>query len=130
MSGPQLFDASLRTTQHPVDVATVGVGSHLSRDPGGQPGERLGQRAFHPEDALEVRQAHLHLLAERRATVRLLGSQQHSGLAQFLALGALIIGGVIVVAILAMSRSVPLVVVCSDSVVTKTSAAGSSRSMI
>src|SRR3954452_12428340 len=85
MSGPKLLDAALWTTQHPVDVAAVGVGGDLRRDPGGQARGRLGQRTFHPEDALEDREAHLHLLAERWATgVRLLGGQQHPALGRFL----------------------------------------------
>src|SRR5215208_5439355 len=84
MSGPKLLDTALRTTQQPVDVEPVGVGGDLRHDPGGQPSERLGQRALHPEDALEGSEAYLHLLADWWATVRLLGGQQHSGLGQLL----------------------------------------------
>jgi hypothetical protein len=85
MSGPKLLDAALWTTQHPVDVAAVDVGGDLRRDHGGQARGRLGQGTFHPEDALlENRQTHLHLLAERWATVRLLGGQQHPALGRFL----------------------------------------------
>src|ERR687898_2145199 len=62
MSGPKLLDAALRTTQQPVDVEPVGVGGDLRCDPGRQPSERLGQRALHPEDALEGSEAYLHLL--------------------------------------------------------------------
>src|SRR5215213_6043363 len=84
ISGPQLLDAPLRPAQQPVDVEAVGVGSHLRRDPGDQPRKRLGQRPIHPEDALEGREAHLHLLADWRAPVCLLGSQQHPAPGQFL----------------------------------------------
>src|SRR5215212_11587251 len=84
ISGPKLLDAALRTTQQPVDVEPVGVGGDLRRDPGRQPSERLGQRAFHPEDALEGREAYLHLLADWWTTGRLLGGQQHPALGQFL----------------------------------------------
>jgi hypothetical protein len=43
-SCPQVPDAALRTTEHRVDVAAVGVGRYLRRDAGGQARERLGQR--------------------------------------------------------------------------------------
>src|SRR5215204_1417094 len=76
-SGPKLLDAALRTTQQPVDVEPVGIGGDLRRDPGGQPSERLGQRALHPEDALEGSEAYLHLLADWWATVRLLGGRRN-----------------------------------------------------
>src|ERR671911_3208996 len=79
MSGPKLLDAALRTTQQPVDVEPVGVGGDLRCDPGRQPSERLGQRALHPEDALEGSEAYLHLLAHWRGTVRLLRWQTHPG---------------------------------------------------
>src|SRR5215208_5469631 len=82
ISGPKLLDAALRTTQQPVDVEPVGVGGDLRRDPGGQPSERLGQRALHPEDALEGREAYLHLLAHWWATVRLLGGHRNSDLGE------------------------------------------------
>src|SRR5215208_1307504 len=84
ISGPLLLDAPLRPAQQPVDVEAVGVGGHLRRDPGDQPRKRLGQRPIHPEDALEGREAHLHLLADWRAPVCLLGSQQHPAPGQFL----------------------------------------------
>jgi hypothetical protein len=43
-SCPQVPDGALRTTEHRVDVAAVGVGRYLRRDAGGQARERLGQR--------------------------------------------------------------------------------------
>src|ERR687898_3005987 len=61
-SCPQLLDAPLRTTQHPVDDERVGVGCHLRRDPGDQPHQGLGQGLPDPEDPLEARTADLHLL--------------------------------------------------------------------
>ena len=82
--GPQVLDAPLRPAQQPVDVATVSVGCYLRRDLGRQAGERLGQRAIHPEDALEDRKAHLHLLADRQAPVRFLGGQEDDAPRQFL----------------------------------------------
>src|ERR687898_3660886 len=81
-SCPQLLDAPLSTTEQPVDVTTVGVGRHLRRYPGGQAHERLGERPVHTEDALEVREAHLHLLADRWAPIRLFGSEQDAALGQ------------------------------------------------
>ena len=81
-SCPQFPDSALRTTQQPVDVATVGVGSHLRRNPGGQAHQRLGQRPVHTEDTLESREAHLHLLADRRSPMRLFGRQQDAVLGQ------------------------------------------------
>ena len=39
-SCPQLLDLPLRTTQHPVDVKSVGVGRYLRRDAGGKPHHR------------------------------------------------------------------------------------------
>src|SRR5215218_6495530 len=61
VSCPQLLDAPLRTTEQPVDVTAVGVGCHLRRYPGGQAHERLRERPVHTEDALEGREAYLHL---------------------------------------------------------------------
>src|SRR5215208_1435286 len=84
ISGPQLLDAPLRPAHQPVDVEAVGVGGYLRRNPGDQPRKRLGQRPIHPEDALESREAHLHLLADRRAPICLLGSQHHIANGQFL----------------------------------------------
>ncbi len=84
ISGPKLLDAPLRPPEEPVDVETVGVGRHLRRDPGDRSRERLCQRPVHPEDPLEGREAHLHLLAYRRPPVRLLGGQQHAGPGQIL----------------------------------------------
>ena len=81
-SCPQVPDAPLRTTEQPVDVATVGVGCHLRRDPGGQAHQRLCERPVHTEDALEGRESHLHLLADRRAPIRLYGSEQDTALGQ------------------------------------------------
>src|SRR5215217_526539 len=81
-SCPQVPDAPLRTTEQPIDVAAVGVGCHLRRDPGGKTRERLGQRPVHPEDALEGREAHLHLLADRWAPIRLFGRQQDAAFGQ------------------------------------------------
>src|SRR5215204_6315132 len=68
-SCPQLPHAALGSSQQPVDVEAIGVGRYLRRDPGGQPSERLGQGAVHPEGALERRKAYLHLLPRRWAPV-------------------------------------------------------------
>jgi hypothetical protein len=82
MSCPEFLDASLRPAQKPVDVAAVGVGCHLRRDPGDQTRERPGQRSAHAEPTLEGREAHLHLLAYRRPPVGLLGRQQDAGVGE------------------------------------------------
>ena len=39
ISGPQLLDLALRTTQHTVDEKTVGIGGDLGCDPGRKPYE-------------------------------------------------------------------------------------------
>src|SRR5215217_2051444 len=83
-SCPQFFDAPLRPAQQPVDVAAVGVGCYLSGDPGDQTPQRLGQRPVHPEDTLEGREAHLHLLADRRAPVSFLGGRRNLKQKKFL----------------------------------------------
>ena len=62
ISGPQLLNAALRTTQQTVDEETIGVGCHLRRDPGGEPHEGGRQRLLEVELALETRQRYLHLL--------------------------------------------------------------------
>src|SRR5215207_10161201 len=82
MSGPQLLDAALRTTEQAVDVETIGVGRHLRRDPGDQAHKRLGKRPVHTEDALEGREAHLHLLADRWTPIGLFSRQQDAALGQ------------------------------------------------
>src|SRR5215213_8625827 len=77
-SCPQVPDAPLRTTEQPVDVAAVGISRHLRRNPGCQTRERLCKSLGHPEDALEGRQAHLHLLADRWTPIRLFGRKQYA----------------------------------------------------
>src|SRR5215204_1324661 len=81
---PQLLDEPLRPSEEPVDVQAVGVGGHLLSDPRGQPHQRGRQRLAHPEDPLERCEAHLRLLADRRATLGALGLKQHAGLGQLL----------------------------------------------
>jgi hypothetical protein len=61
---PQLLDAPLRTSQHPVDREGVGVGRYLRRDPGGQPHEGGRQRLAEAEYPLQAGDGDLHSLPE------------------------------------------------------------------
>jgi hypothetical protein len=63
ISGPQLLDATLRTTQQTVDQEAIRVGCHLRRDPGDEPHEGGCQCLLTVELALEARQRYLHLLS-------------------------------------------------------------------
>src|SRR5215203_1526533 len=78
-SCPQVPNAPLRTTKHPVDIAAVGISRHLRRDPNGQTRERLCKRLVHSEDTLEGREAHLYLLADRWTPIRLFGREDEAG---------------------------------------------------
>src|SRR5215210_2387664 len=76
-SCPQLLDAALRTTQHPVDEKTVGVGRYLGRYPYGQPNERGGQALSETEGPFEAGDGDLDLLPEPRSSRTGFAANQH-----------------------------------------------------
>ena len=81
-SRPQLLDVTLRTTQHPVDEKSVGVGADLRRYPGSQPNERGGQSLAQTEDSLEARKSDLYVLPHSVAPLGWLGGQKDADLGQ------------------------------------------------
>src|SRR5215212_8457204 len=82
ISRPQLLYASLRPSEEPVDVQTVGVGRHLRRDPDRQPHQRFRQRLAQPEGSFEMREADLDLLPPRRPAARSPGREQDPAFGQ------------------------------------------------
>src|SRR3712207_211118 len=81
-SCPQLLDATLRTSQHPVDHKGVGVGCYLGRDPSSQPDERGSQSLVQPKDPLEARKSDLYLLSDPVAPLGPLGCHKDANLGQ------------------------------------------------
>src|SRR5215217_7219410 len=75
-SCPQLLNLPLRTTQHPVDHESVGVGCYLGCDPGSQPNKRGGQSLAQAKDSLEARKSDLYVLPYSTPPLGWLGRQQ------------------------------------------------------
>src|SRR5215217_4593231 len=92
ISGPQLLDLALRTTQHTVDEKTVGIGGDLGCDPGRKPYYGSRQCLPEPKDSLEARQGDLYLLPYSGTLLCRLAHQRDSHLDQLLSQPPAVVG--------------------------------------
>ena len=81
-SGLQLLNVALRTSQHPIDHKSVGVGRYLGRDPGSQPYERGSQSFAQSKDPLEAGDGDLYVLPHSTPPLGWLGCQKDANLGQ------------------------------------------------
>src|SRR3712207_983965 len=81
-SCPQLLNATLRTTQTPVDQESVCVSANLCRDPRRQSYQSGRQRLTETEDPLQARKSDLYLLPHSTPPLGWLGYQKDVHLSQ------------------------------------------------